>query len=143
MKKKILCSFILLGISCLLVGCGNKQTVTCTMEQKQTGMNQSQTIKGHFKGNKVTDVDMKVEVDIDDQYKSYVDQMYKTLETEFKKLEQDGITLDMKKSDSKITVNIKMDANKVKDENGLGLDTKSTPDEMIKEFEDQGYKCSK
>ena len=61
MKRKIVCSlFILLGVTCLLSGCGEKDHLRCSYLQEQSGLAVNQIVNIKFKEGKVSNVELTV-----------------------------------------------------------------------------------
>ena len=143
MKKIMMCSFLTVLLCVLTVGCGgSKKTVVCTNEDKQTGMTAKETITGKFEGNKVTEVDMAIDFELEDDYVEYIDTFYETVEKQFKEIEGDGIKINVSKGEKSISAKATVNPDKVSDDNALGITgNTSTPEEMKESFEEQGYTC--
>lgn len=145
MKKSLVLVAIIISLGCLS-GCGNKSKVLeCTMDNSQSGMKMDQTIKTTFKGKEVKSFSVNVDVEVDEQYKNYLDTIITSVESQFTNYnDKKGISVKTNKNDKGFVVTFEADLDKMDKETKEDLDmvdTKATYDEAKKEFEKEGYTC--
>jgi PBP1b-binding outer membrane lipoprotein LpoB len=125
MKKSILI-ISLLFLSVILVGCGSKHQITCTLEQDSSDA----TIKAYFnnKESKLVKLEMSLVIETNDEKvaKEYVKSACEENEYENCKTKIDGTKVIIKYEQNKIDKN---EQSKLKD--------------AKKEFEKKGFKCTK
>ncbi len=152
-KYGILVSVLFLSV---VTGCFfSKETVTCTMEGKQSGMDATKEIAATFEGNELKQLNMKITVDVKDQTDGMKGVAKSVLESTFKEMETDGITESVTEEEDHFDVVVDVDFEKTKTE-GLeqvdqNLDShfadmkeqKATADDFIKVMEEDGYSCKK
>jgi len=146
MKKFLILSGLFLG-TVMLTGCGGTETLSCTKEDEAATGKTVTTMNATFEGNKTTKVDMEVAMELKDEYKSYKDQMVKALETQFSSYQnKKGVEVKTKADDKKVSVNVKVDATKIKDSDaktlfGFSTDAKQSKADAKKSLEAEGYTC--
>lgn len=145
MKKYIgICSaIVLIGF---LTGCGSKsKTLTCSKDDKATGMSMNQKVDVDFKGKDVTKMTIVETVTVEDSYKSYMDELKNAFESQFASYnDKKGISMDTKTDGNKIKITIAADFKNMDEEAKKTLDIVNTTadyNEMKKAFENQSYKC--
>lgn len=134
---------VLLGLCCTLVltGCGGK-TLTCTMSEKENGMEMKQKVALTFKDDKNVKGKMEVSIKIGDEGKEYLDLMKGMLDAAFEEYEEAGLKVDSKSKKNSLTISVKYDVDKLTDELKKDLDySDTTYEETKKQLEDEGYTC--
>lgn len=147
MKKGIILAGLLLGTS-ILTGCGGStETLSCSKEDDVATGKTITKMDATFEGNKTTNIDMNITMELKDQYKNYKNQMVEALETQFASYkEKDGVEIKTSSEDSKVSVDVKVDTNKMKDvdaKNLFGFSTtaKQSKKDAKKDLEAEGYTC--
>lgn len=143
MKKALIFTVALVTIP-FLTGCG-KETLTCTISKKQSGITMNQEVVAVFNNNEVTNIDMKINVKLDDAYKSYIDTYKTALESQYKTFTNNGgeVKIDKNKENG-LDVKINLDLKKMTKEQKSKLqlsDTYGTKDATAKKLKEQGYTC--
>jgi len=143
--------FLILGslvvMTAVLTGCGGTETLSCTKEDDAATGKTITKMDATFEGNKTTNVDMTVTMELKDQYKDYKDQMVKALETQFASYQdKDGVEVKTDSKDSQVSVNVKVDTTKMKDSDaqslfGFSTKSKQSKDDAKKSLENEGYTC--
>ncbi len=144
MKKSLflVVSVVMIG---LLTGCGKEKVLECDLKETQNGMQMSQNLKATFKGNEVKDITMKMDVVLEEKYKSYSDMFVSSIDSQFTKYKnKKGLTYKTEKSDDGVVVNIYADLDKMSKEDKEELDlvdTTGSYDKTKEELEKEGYTC--
>lgn len=129
----------------LLTGCGKEKVLECDLKETQNGMQMSQNLKATFKGNEVKDITMKMDVVLEEKYKSYSDMFVSSIDSQFTKYKnKKGLTYKTEKSDDGVVVNIYADLDKMSKEDKEELDlvdTTGSYDKTKEELEKEGYTC--
>lgn len=146
MKKILRLGIPTLALIFLVSGCGKTKVLECSMKNNSTdGMEMSQIIKATFKNDAVTKMDISVNVEVDDEYKDYTDELEESLKSEFSNLEdKKGIEIKTNTKDNVISFKITANLSKMDDAAKEELDmvgTSETYDEAKKELESEGYTC--
>lgn len=134
---------VLLGLCCTLVltGCGGK-TLTCTMSEKENGMEMKQKVALTFKDDKNVKGKMEVSIKVDEESKEYLDLMKGMLDAAFEEYEEAGLKVDSKLKDTSLEISVEYDVDKLTDELKEDLDySDTTYEETKKDFEEEGYTC--
>ena len=145
MKKSLflVVSVVMIG---LLTGCGKEKVLECDLKETQNGMQMSQNLKATFKGNEVKDITMKMDVVLEEKYKSYSDMFVSSIDSQFTKYKnKKGLTYKTEKSDDGVVVNIYADLDKMSKEDKEELDlvdTTGSYDKTKEELEKEGYTCN-
>ena len=142
--RKMLMALVAVLMLLALTGCGT-QTLTCTMSQSQTGMSMDQKVDATFVNNEVTEMNMKIDVTLDDQYASYADTMKSTLEEEYKVFSDNGGKVNVSGEGNIINIAIDLDVKNMTNEQLENLnmgDIYGTKSATAKELEEQGYTCN-
>lgn len=137
--------------SCLLLaGCGNEKVLTCSINQKQSGLSMDQTVDITFNGEKVSNVKLTVASKAtNDTIKDNWDVFADSLDSQFPDSNKEGIELtkENKEKDHTYTITIDVDVTKAKDEDlaeydldGLA-DAEGTYDSVKAEAEKSGFTC--
>lgn len=136
--KKVL----VLGLACtlFLTGCGGKK-LECSMEDKESGMTTKSEVSAKFKGDKVKNAKISYSIELTDDMKEYLDTFKSQIEKEYEEYNSDGIKANVSVDGNKITAVVKMNADKMTeeelDEQGVEGDY-----ETIKTyFEELGFTC--
>ena len=129
----------------LLTGCGKEKVLECDLKETQNGMQMSRNLKATFKGNEVKDITMKMDVVLEEKYKSYSDMFVSSIDSQFTKYKnKKGLTYKTEKSDDGVVVNIYADLDKMSKEDKEELDlvdTTGSYDKTKEELEKEGYTC--
>lgn len=115
---------------------GNK-TLTCTREENVYGIKMSGETKINFKLNRAQSADMKITFDLG-KHADLKDELITPLVSEYKKLEQKGVKVNITSDASKIYIEASIKKNNII-ESGIG--SSDTYDDAKKELEADGYKC--
>ena len=139
--KICLISFSLL----LLVGCGNKKTLKCSLSDDSEVIKSTNTINTTFKDDEIVKIVLGSETTFSSDYKSLIDDMIETFDNEYKELSSEkGITYNTTKKDDTVKMTLSIDLDKVNDEikeEYRYIGSSETYDGVKKELEEQGYTC--
>lgn len=144
MKKFLgLClTVVVLGV---VTGCGSTKTLTCVQEENEDGLKMKQTIEAVFKKDSVTKMTMTNEMEVPEEYKSYLSVFESSLKEELSEYEnKSGVTVDMKTKDSVLSAVITADLTKMDEETKEELEIAGNNkkyDEIKKSMEEEGYTC--
>ena len=148
--KKLKVLSLIFACCFLLVGCGDNQVLSCTINQEQNGLNMDQTVDVTFSGNQVTNVKMTVDSEAtDDTIKNNWDAFAKMLDEQYPDSNKNGIkvTKENSKDDFTYKISIDVDFKKASDDdladyNLSGLaDAEGTYDSVKKQAEKSGFTC--
>jgi len=145
--KKFFVLGTLVVTAAILTGCGGTETLKCTKEDEAATGKTVTTMEATFEGNTTTKVDMNITMELKDEYKDYKDQMVKALETQFSSFQdKDGVEVKTDSKDSEVSVNVKVDTTKMKDEDakslfGFSTKAKQSKADAQKSLEAEGYTC--
>ncbi len=140
MKRVIMNSFLLITLSILLVGCGSKKVV-CENKSVSDNADQTMTITGTFKNNKISKLVENQVLKLSGEY-AKDDSFYSAFEKQYKETADTGITVDVSRKDNTITVKRVFEINKINAENSSILVEKgASPKDMIEAYEKNGYSC--
>lgn len=144
MKKKLMTGFLLISIL-VMTGCGTaEKTLECNKETEQGFMTMVENEKILFKGDNVVEYDEDINITINDLYKDYKDDYIAILKDEFAKFENiNGAVFKMEEEGEELVVTLKVDIDKVEDEdlNTLQLARTASYDETLKLRTENGYTC--
>ena len=144
MKKFFKISALVLAVV-LVSGCGSKgKVLTCTMSEKESGMEISETVKITFESDKATKYSKVEKVVVDKKYKEYISTFAKSAENQYKAFKNEkGVTYKVTTKSNEVKVTFDADLTKasktVKEE--LSVDQKATYAETKKAATDAGFKC--
>lgn len=144
MKKSLflIVSVVMIG---LLTGCQKEKVLDCDMKQEQNGMEMKQNLKATFKGNEVKDITVKMDVILEEKYKSYADMFVSSIDSQFDKYkDKKGITYKTEKNDDGVVVTFYADLDKMdkdtKEELDM-VDTTGSYEKTKEDLEKDGYTC--
>lgn len=143
--KKIFMTLVAVVMMFILTGCGT-ETLTCTMNSEETGMTMDQNINATFVNNEVTDMNMKIDLNLDEEYAPYAETMKTTLEEEYKTFSDNGGKVAVTGEGNVININIDLNFKDMTDKQKENLDidfldTFGTKEATAKDLESQGYTC--
>ena len=150
MKKMVVLGSIL--IASMLSGCFFvTETIVCTKDGNESGMDSTQRIEAVFKSKKVQTLTMDVTVDLSKQPDSMIGVAKSVLESTYGDMKAEGIKTSVKQDDKKLLVNIDLDFEKASKDSLEKVDSnfakskgqKVDTSEFMKELEDEGYQCEK
>ena len=145
MKKSIFLSMALILL--LVTGCMNKtKTLVCTKDIGTSSIDMTQSINIKFIDDKVEDMTTTINVNLPDNYKSYINTFKTTLEKEYKSKygSYKNVKLNTKvKNDNEIDVTMYFDYKKMSssEKKALNLSGSEKYSENKKTLEDQGFSC--
>ena len=145
MKKSIFLSMALILL--LVTGCMNKtKTLVCTKDIGTSSIDMTQSINIKFIDDKVEDMTTTINVNLPDNYKSYINTFKTTLEKEYKSKygSYKNVKLNTKvKNDNEIDVTMYFDYKKMSssEEKALNLSGSEKYSVNKKTLEDQGFSC--
>ena len=145
MKKSIFLSMtlILLLVTC----CMNKtKTLVCTKDIGTSSIDMTQSINIKFIDDKVEDMTTTINVNLPDNYKSYINTFKTTLEKEYKSKygSYKNVKLNTKvKNDNEIDVTMYFDYKKMSSSEKKALNLSGSEKYSVnkKTLEDQGFSC--
>ena len=150
MKKYVVLGGIL--ITSMLSGCFFlNETITCTKQDKVSGMDSDQKVRVVLKNKKIQTIDMNIAIDMSKQTDGMIGVAKSVLSSTYDPMKADGIETSVKEKDKKINVNVNMDFEKASKKSLQNVDSnfanskdkKIDTDEFIKSMEQEGYKCKK
>ena len=150
MKKYVVLGGIL--ITSMLSGCFFlNETITCTKQDKVSGMDSDQKVKVVLKSKKIQTIDMNIAIDMSKQTDGMIGVAKSVLSSTYDPMKADVIETSVKEKDKKINVNVNMDFEKASKKSLQNVDSnfanskdkKIDTDEFIKSMEQEGYKCKK
>ena len=145
MKKSIFLSMALILL--LVTGCMNKtKTLVCTKDIGTSSIDMTQSINIKFIDDKVEDMTTTINVNLPDNYKSYINTFKTTLEKEYKSKygSYKNVKLNTKvKNDNEIDVTMYFDYKKMSssEKKALNLSGSEKYSVNTKTLEDQGFSC--
>ena len=145
MKKSIFLSMALILL--LVTGCMNKtKTLVCTKDIGTSSIDMTQSINIKFIDDKVEDMTTTINVNLPDNYKSYINTFKTTLEKEYKSKygSYKNVKLNTKvKNDNEIDVTMYFDYKKMSSSEKKALAFRVTKKYSVnkKTLEDQGFSC--
>lgn len=145
MKKSIFLSMALILL--LVTGCMNKtKTLVCTKDIGTSSIDMTQSINIKFIDDKVEDMTTTINVNLPDNYKSYINTFKKTLEKEYKSKygSYKNVKLNTKvKNDNEIDVTMYFDYKKMSSSEKKALNLSGSEKYSVnkKTLEDQGFSC--
>ena len=145
MKKSIFLSMTLILL--LVTGCMNKtKTLVCTKDIGTSSIDMTQSINIKFIDDKVEDMTTTINVNLPDNYKSYINTFKTTLEKEYKSKygSYKNVKLNTKvKNDNEIDVTIYFDYKKMSSSEKKALNLSGSEKYSVnkKTLEDQGFSC--
>ena len=145
MKKSIFLSMALILLS--VTGCMNKtKTLVCTKDIGTSSIDMTQSINIKFIDDKVEDMTTTINVNLPDNYKSYINTFKTTLEKEYKSKygSYKNVKLDTKvKNDNEIDVTMYFDYKKMSSSEKKALNLSGSEKYSVnkKTLEDQGFSC--
>ena len=145
---------ILLGLglcsTLVLTGCGGK-TLTCTLDQSQSGIDMKSKMIINFddKDEAVKKVDVEMNITVDDETKKVMEQtgmsmeaFSKTMSSNFDELKEEGYTDDSKVSNNTIKFKANINSDKLSDEQKQALNLNGDSMDSIKKgLEESGFTC--
>lgn len=140
--KKVFCILTCSLFTLFLTGCGTK-TLTCTKTSTEAGMVSKENIKINFKNDKPSTSEMSVEMSFDEDTKAYANMIFGMLESTFENYEQDGLNVDINKTDDSIKLKMNVDFSKVKDidELDINIDLDEDYNDVKEDYLEEGYNC--
>ena len=145
MKKSIFLSMALILL--LVTGCMNKtKTLVCTKDIGTSSIDMTQSINIKFIDDKVEDMTTTINVNLPDNYKSYINTFRTTLEKEYKSKygSYKNVKLNTKvKNDNEIDVTMYFDYKKMSSSEKKALNLSGSEKYSVnkKTLEDQGFSC--
>ena len=145
MKKSIFLSMALILL--LVTGCMNKtKTLVCTKDIGTSSIDMTQSIHIKFIDDKVEDMTTTINVNLPDNYKSYINTFKTTLEKEYKSKygSYKNVKLNTKvKNDNEIDVTMYFDYKKMSSSEKKALNLSGSEKYSVnkKTLEDQGFSC--
>ena len=145
MKKSIFLSMALILL--LVTGCMNKtKTLVCTKDIGTSSIDMTQSINIKFIDDKVEDMTTTINVNLPDNYKSYINTFKTTLEKEYKSKygSYKNVKLNTKvKNDNEIDVTMYFDYKKMSSSENKALNLSGSEKYSVnkKTLEDQGFSC--
>ena len=143
MKKSIFLSMALILL--LVTGCMNKtKTLVCTKDIGTSSIDMTQSINIKFIDDKVEDMTTTINVNLPDNYKSYINTFKTTLEKEYKYGSYKNVKLNTKvKNDNEIDVTMYFDYKKMSSSEKKALNLSGSEKYSVnkKTLEDQGFSC--
>ena len=145
MKKSIFLSMALILL--LVTGCMNKtKTFVCTKDIGTSSIDMTQSINIKFIDDKVEDMTTTINVNLPDNYKSYINTFKTTLEKEYKSKygSYKNVKLNTKvKNDNEIDVTMYFDYKKMSSSEKKALNLSGSEKYSVnkKTLEDQGFSC--
>ena len=145
MKKSIFLSMALILL--LVTGCMNKtKTLVCTKDIGTSSIDMNQSINIKFIDDKVEDMTTTINVNLPDNYKSYINTFKTTLEKEYKSKygSYKNVKLNTKvKNDNEIDVTMYFDYKKMSSSEKKALNLSGSEKYSVnkKTLEDQGFSC--
>ena len=151
--KKFFSLVIVTLCAVLLVGCGSKKNLKCSMDYTSkaglpSGIKMIMDADINFKSNKIQDMTISVTFELNDTYKSQIDTLVDTMDSTYKaqyKGDHFKVTTT-KKSDSSFTTSIYMDYKNMTDAekkaaNVGGSNVSESYSVNKKDLEKQGFSC--
>jgi uncharacterized lipoprotein NlpE involved in copper resistance len=144
-KKSIFLSMALILL--LVTGCMNKtKTLVCTKDIGTSSIDMTQSINIKFIDDKVEDMTTTINVNLPDNYKSYINTFKTTLEKEYKSKygSYKNVKLNTKvKNDNEIDVTMYFDYKKMSSSEKKALNLSGSEKYSVnkKTLEDQGFSC--
>ena len=145
MKKSIFLSMALILL--LVTGCMNEtKTLVCTKDIGTSSIDMTQSINIKFIDDKVEDMTTTINVNLPDNYKSYINTFKTTLEKEYKSKygSYKNVKLNTKvKNDNEIDVTMYFDYKKMSSSEKKALNLSGSEKYSVnkKTLEDQGFSC--
>ncbi len=145
MKKSIFLSMALILL--LVTGCMNKtKTLVCTKDIGTSSIDMTQSIYIKFIDDKIEDMTTTKNVNLPDNYKSYINTFKTTLEKEYKSKygSYKNVKLNTKvKKDNEIDVTMYFDYKKMSSSEKKALNLSGSEKYSVnkKTLEDQGFSC--
>ena len=145
MKKSIFLSMALILL--LVTGCMNKtKTLVCTKDIGTSSIDMTQSINIKFIDDKVEDMTTTINVNLPDNYKSYINTFKTTLEKEYKSKygSYKNVKLNTKvKNDNEIDVTMYFDYKKMSSSEKKALNLSGSEKYSVnkKTLENQGFSC--
>ena len=145
MKKSIFLSMALILL--LVTGCMNKtKTLVCTKDIGTSSIDMTQSINIKFIDDKVEDMTTTINVNLPDNYKSYINTFKTTLEKEYKSKygSYKNVKLNTKvKNDNEIDVTMYFDYKKMSSSEKKALNLSGSEKYSVnkKTLEEQGFSC--
>ncbi len=142
--KKTIMRIGLIMLVVVLSGCTRKQTLTCTMDKNQSGIDMVTKIETIFKDDEIVNLNLYVDAKLDESLSNYVTIFESMLKSRYEKYKKEGTVVDVTKNGNTVKANLSFDLNKMKKEDKKQLDiidTKSNKDSTQKQLEKQGYTC--
>lgn len=145
MKKSIFLSMALILL--LVTGCmNNTKTLVCTKDIGTSSIDMTQSINIKFIDDKVEDMTTTINVNLPDNYKSYINTFKTTLEKEYKSKygSYKNVKLNTKvKNDNEIDVTMYFDYKKMSSSEKKALNLSGSEKYSVnkKTLEDQGFSC--
>ena len=145
MKKSIFLSMALILL--LVTGCMNKtKTLVCTKDIGTSSIDMTQSINIKFIDDKVEDMTTTINVNLPDNYKSYINTFKTTLEKEYKSKygSYKNVKLNTKvKNDNEIDVTMYFDYKKMSSSEKKALNLSGSEKYSVnkKTLEDEGFSC--
>lgn len=141
--KKTFMALVAVAFMFCLTGCGT-EVLSCTKTDAQTGMTMDQKVDATFVNNEVTEMSMKIDVDLDKTYAPYADTMRTTMKEQYKVFTDNGGKVEVGGEGKVINIAIDLDVKNMtkKQLKNLNMgDVFGTKSATAKELEKEGYTC--
>ena len=135
--------YFVIGIASLaiLTGCGKKEVVECTNNQKVSGVEMNTVLKAELQGNKFKKINMTIDAVLPESMQSKKDTFVKTFERQYSSFETTyGVKPVVSETSNGVKIDFEMTAEQAKKFSGSKND-KATRKDVIEIFEKQGYTC--
>lgn len=138
MKKLVLAGVLSLLV---LTGCGKKETVVCTNNQKVSGIDLNSTVNVYLESSRFKGLDMEIDIIVPESMLSRKDTLVTALEKQYQSFEtRYGVTPKTTSTETGAKVNMEMTAEQAKEFSGSKND-KATRKDVIEIFGKQGFEC--
>lgn len=129
----------------LLVGCGNKKTLKCSIKEEPSSITTSENVEVNFKKNEIANMIINIDVSFDEEYSSFMDSTKIAFDNEYYILGQEkGMSYTTTSNKNAIKMTLSADFDKMDDEARSSFNMNGgyqTYEEVKKHLEAQGYTC--
>lgn len=134
------------GAILLLTGCGNTETLTCTMEEENYYVKGVMGYKVTYKNDELYTVEQKASIEVtDDEYVSYLDELEKDYEDEKNEGQSAGVNYSLNRKGNNLVMGITYNINKMSEDEldsfGYSSDDDNSYEYVKSQLEDDGYTC--
>lgn len=143
MKRRLLMSITLVAAVATLTGCGTKtKTLTCTQSTSSDGFTSNDKEVYKFVDNRVDSVVKTSVISLDGEYEKYIDDYKSSAEQSADAYNKvNGFSAEVETGKNKITVEVKIDASEVDEENRSTYNLNESSESMQAILTEQGYTC--